>query len=813
MKKTLFFLFLFLVNLITSKDISTLSNYEEIKETHLDGLMEIDFTNNIVKGELHSTFKAYASGEYIILDCYTIQINEVKDESTGEDLEFKVEEVAEKDFLGTALKISRPFKENDEFTIYINYETTEDSGSAQFLTPEQTEGKKYPYAFTQSEMILGRQLLPIQDTPAIKMTVNMGLKVMKPLVALFPGVRHSTVEDGDSQIFYYNQTIPIPSYLISFAAGDIKSKKLSENITIYTEQEMLDAAVKEFEDIPQFLENCTKYMGEYMWPDYSMIILPKSFPVSGMENPTLNFIAPSLVAGDKSIVDIAVHEMIHSWSGNLVTNENWSDFWLNEGITMFLQRKMVGMWKGEDYAKLDAILGLSYIAYCVDDFGEDSSYTSLHPDLSDVSPDDVFSDIPYEKGFNFVYYIESVINDNTEGIDYMQKFFEQYFIDFRYKSLNLDEFKSYFISFVETNIPDQAEEMLAKINWDEWIYGTGNCPFENDFSNVYQEAADKLLEKFYNEELDESFEKEFNSWPTLPKTYFVIALDENGEELTDAQHKFLGDNLNLKNRQNMLISVNYFYTILELTHEFLEGEEETLIEFLKETGQIDYTRGLYELYYMRNKTGALELYKSLEILYHIWAIDDVKEEYETAENEFIYLYLEKFKDEKCITYKIGDKIPLEVKGYNESLGTVVIEENAYLVNKKDKTEVPANCTINGEENYCQAKQDLVKGEEYYLFISKSIHTSDYAVPNAKSSNNLKICGDEKPKEEEKEEEGGHTVLIIVIVVVVVVIIIALILLKVFLNMKKNKGTDLTTTKQQEGEKINELMPTQETAEA
>jgi leukotriene-A4 hydrolase len=58
-----------------------------------------------------------------------------------------------------------------------------------------------------------------------------------------------------------------------------------------------------------------------------------------MENPLLTFASPTMIVGDKSEVNVAIHEIAHSWTGNLVSCKNWENFWLNEGFTVYLERK------------------------------------------------------------------------------------------------------------------------------------------------------------------------------------------------------------------------------------------------------------------------------------------------------------------------------------------------------------------------------------------------------------------------------------------------------------------------------------------
>ena len=176
-------------------------------------------------------------------------------------------------------------------------------------------------------MTYGRELLPSQDTPAVKFPFYLGIRVINPLRGMISGLFDTKVENDDNTTtFYYYQNVPIPNYLIALAAGNINESKVSEDISVFSEPEYIENATKEFEDMPKFLEYAISYMGRYRWGKYNVLVLPHSFPYSGMENPCLTFASPCLINGDKSLVDLIAHELIHSWSGNLVTNENWRDF-------------------------------------------------------------------------------------------------------------------------------------------------------------------------------------------------------------------------------------------------------------------------------------------------------------------------------------------------------------------------------------------------------------------------------------------------------------------------------------------------------
>lgn len=162
-------------------------------------------------------------------------------------------------------------------------------------------------------------------------------------------------------------------------------------------------------DMEKFLEAAESLIYPYPWTTYNVLILPPSFPYGGMENPTHTFATPTIISGDKSNIDVIAHELAHSWSGNLVSNASWEHFWLNEGWTVYLERRIQAVLYGKEEFHFSAIIGWKALKESVDLFGKDHGFTKLVVDLEGKDPDDAFSSVPYEKGFNFLYFLERTV--------------------------------------------------------------------------------------------------------------------------------------------------------------------------------------------------------------------------------------------------------------------------------------------------------------------------------------------------------------------------------------------------------------------
>jgi leukotriene-A4 hydrolase len=488
-----------------------------------------------------------------------------------------------------------------------------------WLNPEQTSGKKYPFMYSQGQSILIRELLPIQDTPAIKMPVSVSITVPKPLLGLVAGIYQDEIDNGDTTTYFYHQKIPIPSYLIAIAAGDIAVRKISDRVKVYSERTIIDKAAYEFGDTETFIQLAEAYVSPYEWGEYNLLILPPSFPFGGMENPCLTFLTPSLITGDRSLASVVAHEISHSWTGNLVTNQNWVDFWLNEGFTMFLQRKITEGFIDLDMAKLDAMVGFSNFKDDVYAFGESKPFSSLRPDLLGRNPDDAFNRVPYEKGFNFLYYLQNIINSKS-SIDTFRKFIRSYVSNFKNSVVKYEDLKSFLENFIKVELPTYADEILSQIDWDTWVYAPGLPPIENNFTNKYATEVENMANLFYENNLPDNFVEIFKGWFTLLKQRFLNRIKETNQELTDEQLTYLSDILNLKQGYDVEVSTLYFLIVLEHGKTLKDDFKEALVDFLGKHGRINYLRPLYNDFYKRDKKLALETLEKYKNFYHAYII-------------------------------------------------------------------------------------------------------------------------------------------------------------------------------------------------
>ena len=435
-------------------DYHSFANPNEIRVTHLSLDLTANFESKQLVGEVTlDVERTKPENNTLVLDTRALEIQRVSVE--GESVPFEMGETDPD--LGTPLTITLPSAAN---SVTVAYSTSPEASGVQWLTPAQTAGKKHPFLFTQAQAVHARSFIPLQDSPQVRVTYDATIKTPESLLAVMSASNDPATErDGE---YEFNMPQPIPSYLIALAIGDLEFKAMGERTGVYAEPALLESAAKEFEDTEAMLEVTEETYGPYQWDRYDLLILPPSFPFGGMENPRLSFITPTVIAGDKSLVSLIAHELAHSWSGNTVTNATWRDLWLNEGFTTYLTYRIMEMIYGHDRFKKEAVLGYQDLENDVAALEENDEILAI--DLRGRNPDDVFSNIPYEKGALFLREIEHKI-----GRENFDAFLMQYFKDFAFKSITTDTF----IAYLDDTLLKQYPDKLDANRIHTWIFEPG----------------------------------------------------------------------------------------------------------------------------------------------------------------------------------------------------------------------------------------------------------------------------------------------------------------------------------------------------
>ena len=327
-----------------------------MRVTHVALDLEVLFDQKILKGNvLLNVVRANPRDTApLILDTRNLHIEKVETSLDGRRYSPTTFSIGSVDkILGAPLTIQVPANAN---RVRIHYSTDPTASGVQWLQPSQTAGKKDPFVFTQSQAIHARSWIPLQDSPAVRVTYTAHVRTPRHLLAVMSAENDPrTPRDGD---YRFTMRQPIPAYLIALAVGDLSFRSMGRRTGVYAEPSVVDKAAREFADTEKMVQATEKLYGPYRWGRYDLLVLPPSFPFGGMENPRLTFATPTILAGDKSLVALVAHELAHSWSGNLVTNATWRDFWLNEGFTVYLERRILEAVYGRAREAMEATLGL-----------------------------------------------------------------------------------------------------------------------------------------------------------------------------------------------------------------------------------------------------------------------------------------------------------------------------------------------------------------------------------------------------------------------------------------------------------------------
>lgn len=577
----------------------------EAKVDHLSLDLKVDFERELLKGTAVLRIDRIENAKTLHLDTRNLNIQSISISDDSLHLRPISIQVGRVDsILGEELLV--PLEEKTRF-VHIRYETNPGADALQFLPPGLTTGSG-PFLLTQSQAINARTWVPIQDSPGIRFTYDAKIEVPAHLLALMSATNPQ--ETNATGIYHFQMDQPIPAYLLALNVGDLEFRSLGSRVGVYAEPAVIEAAAYEFAELSKMMEIAEQLYGPYRWERYDVVVQPPSFPFGGMENPRLTFATPTILAGDRSLVSLVAHELAHSWSGNLVTNATWNDFWLNEGFTVYFEYRIMEALKGRDYSEMLARISYEDLVEEVQSLPQGSPDTRLALNLTGRNPDNIPA-IPYDKGYYFLRYVEELV-----GRAAFDTFLVDYFNRNAFQTMTTETF----LGQMDEHLWSAHPEAKDSIDIETWIYGTG-IPQDLPASQSTRFAAvAAATEAWLNGTPADSLDTK--NWSSHEWLHMIRSLPEGmtTEDLSKLDKAFA-----LTTRTNSEVQCRWFAKSLEVGY---EPAYPYIRDFLQTVGRKKFLKPLY-MTMMKTEAGqqmAKEIYAEARPHYHpiaVYAIDPI----------------------------------------------------------------------------------------------------------------------------------------------------------------------------------------------
>jgi leukotriene A-4 hydrolase/aminopeptidase len=583
-----------------AEDVHSYSNPRAVRVRNVDLDWTVLFNKKILQGtatlSLSRSFDYYTTS--IVLDTRDLNIEKAEISDDGKNFKATTFKLGATDkILGAPLTVQ--LSSNAGF-VRIYYSTSPNASGLQWLTPEQTAGKKTPFMFSQAQAIHARSFIPLQDSPQVRVTYSARVRTPKNLLAVMSAEGNSQNNNVRNGEYRFRMPHEISPYLIAIAVGDLQFRSLGRRTGVYTEPSMIEKSAFELSDTEKMVEATEKLFGAYRWGRYDLLVLPPSFPFGGMENPMLTFATPTILAGDKSLVSLVAHELAHSWSGNLVTNATWRDFWLNEGFTTYLERRIIEAVYGKPRREMEATLGRNSLEEEMASMATRDQI--LYVDLKGRDPDEGFTGIPYEKGALFLRYLEE-----TFGREKFDKFVRGYFDSHAFQSITTADF----VDYLNKNLITANLQSARRVSIEDWIYQPGlpiNAPqpASDAFVKIEAQAKNYIGGKIAANKI------QTRAWTTQEWLHFLKSLpqDLGVKRMAELDRAF-----NLTNRGNSEIAFQWL--MMSIKNDYSTAYQR-LEEFLTTIGRRKFVRPLFaELVKMPEGTKrAVAIYTKARSGYH-----------------------------------------------------------------------------------------------------------------------------------------------------------------------------------------------------
>ena len=584
-----------------ANDTHSFARPAEARVTHVALNLRADFTAKTLSGTATLTLDVSPGTRELVLDTKDLVIDRVTDEA-GAALTYAFGDA--EPIRGRPLRIALP---QTGSRVTVHYRTAPSSAALQWLTPEQTAGKRQPYLFSQGQAILTRTWIPTQDSPGIRQTYRARIVVPPGLTAVMSAEQLTPegVPVPEGRAFEFALDQPIPPYLIALAVGDIAFRPVGRDARgrtgVFAEPSVLDRAASEFAGLERMLEAAEALYGPYRWGRYDILVMPPSFPFGGMENPRLTFVSPTVLAGDRSLTSVAAHELAHSWSGNLVTNATWRDFWLNEGFTTYFENRIMEQLYGPERARMLQVIDRQELDEDLHRYAATPRATVLYADDAGRDPDASISSVPYGKGAAFLRMLERQV-----GRERFDAWLRSYFDRHAFGSMTTGQLVDDLRATLFGN--DEALERSLRIR--EWLFQPGLPANDVRPASPALDAAGAQARRFAEGTPPASLDT--TEWVTQQWQRFLSALPER---MSTAQMSDLDRAFRLSERSNA--EVLFLWLRIAIRHQYKPAYF-SLERFLTSQGRRKFVEPLYEALARtpQGRAEAARIYKEARAAYH-----------------------------------------------------------------------------------------------------------------------------------------------------------------------------------------------------
>jgi len=585
-------------------------NLAEIEPVHLSLDLDLDFDRHRITGVAEVAFRRRSATERLVLDTRDLEIDGVTDPS-GRPLAHRLLPVDPDLGRALAIDLPAPAEPGGREAVVVRYRASPDAYAVQWLEPAQTAGGEHPFLFTQSQSIHARSWIPCVDSPGARVTYDAVVRVPPGLTAVMSA---EPARSGDRPgVFRFRMPQSVPPYLIALAAGEIESRDLGPRVRVYAEPPLVDRAAHEFADTERMIDVVEGLYGPYTWGRYDLIVLPPSFPFGGMENPRLSFITPTVLAGDRSLTSLIAHELAHSWSGNLVTNATWNDFWINEGFTTYVERRVMEALYGRELAEMEAALGKRDLEEDLRALALTPELTRLRQDLAGRDPDETFSAVPYEKGYLFLRVLEEEV-----GRERFDAFLKGLFSRHAFSNLSTAQVEGE----IRERLLGSDAARAERIRLREWLYASGLPENVPEIRSEGFERVAVAAERFGSGAAPLEIDTE--GWRT---THWLEFLHRLPEPLSGDRMAVLDEVFGFTESRNSEI---FFAWARHAVRNDYRPAFDVVAEFLTGMGRMKFLEPLYADLLARPETAdfARAVYERARPGYHPLAVRDLDEIFE-----------------------------------------------------------------------------------------------------------------------------------------------------------------------------------------